>query len=239
MIISRKILLRVSAISALTICVILLIPIKSNGINRLILLPFEKKFSKKIGFRASKIWIPGNIFLRGVSISDSGGGLGSAESLNINYNLPAILLRNGEVSFNARAFALQQDINLLTSVSNMLAVPKMPNVRFERIEGRLNFQKDAVYIKNIFGAADNIKIRGEGWISREGNINCKLHFSFSSSIVSNMPDIVKTTLLTDEANGWMGITLKARGNYIRPTLSIDSETFKLNIREGILKFRQS
>ncbi|MBU4377131.1 MAG: AsmA-like C-terminal region-containing protein [Candidatus Omnitrophica bacterium] len=237
MITSRKNLLRVFVISVLIICVILLIPIRFNSINRLILSPLEKKFSKKLDFKASKIWIPGNIFLGGVSISDGSGMMGTAEDLNINYNLSALLLQSGEVSFKVRNVVVRQDIGLLTSVSSMLTIPKMPDARFECIEGILNFQKNVVYMKNIAAATDDMKIRGEGWVSKEGDLNCKLHFSFSSSVTSNVPDIVKTTLLTEEANGWMGITLKARGNYARPFLSIDSETFKLNIRKGILKLR--
>lgn len=230
-------LLKISLASVLMICVVILIPIRINSINRIILSPFEKKFSKKLGFKTSKIWIPGNIFLQGLSISEGNKIMVSAEELNIDYNMAFVLLREGGVSFKASGLAFQQNINLLASVSAMLTIPKMPHVSFQRIEGKLNFRKDAIYIKEITAVTNDMRVSAEGRVGRHGDLNCKLHFSFSDSVLKDAPDIIKTSLLNEEADGWMGITLNANGNYAKPSLSIDSETFKLNIKEGALKLR--
>lgn len=225
------------AITALIITGALSIPIKSNAINRVILSPLEKKLGKKCDFEASRIWLPGSVFLKGVSISDKSGVVCTVKDLNINYNLLGILMNNKEVLFDARNIRVHQDINLLTSVSNMLTIPKMPDVEFREIDGILNFKRDALYVKNIAAETEAMKIKGSGWLAKDGGLNCKFHFSFAAALTNNIPDIIKTTLLTSEEDGWMGITLNATGNYARPSLQIDSETFKLNIRETILKLK--
>ena len=229
--------LKFLAIAVLIVAAAVSIPIKSNTLNHFILLSFEKKLGKKCDFKASKIWPPGNIFLEGVSISDKNGVLCTARDLNIDYNLAGILLNNKEFSFKAENLRVHQDINLLTSVSNMLTIPKMPDVEFKYIDGVLNFQKDALRIKNIAAETDVMKIAGAGWAGKNGDLNCRFHFSFGGTLLNNIPDIVKATLLTDEGGGWMGITLNATGNYARPSIQIDSETFKMNIRETILKLK--
>ncbi len=230
-------LLKFLAILVLIIAALLSIPIKSNTLNHFILSSFEKKIAKELNFKTSKIWLPGNIFLEDMSVSDKNGILCTAKDLNINYNPAGILLNNKEVSFKARNLRVHQDINLLTSVSNMLTIPKMPKVEFKHIDGVLDFRKDAIYIKNIAAETDAMKIEGDGWAGKGGDLNCRFHFSFGSSLVGNVPDIVKATLLTDEGGGWMGITLNATGNYATLSIQIDSETFKMNIRETILKLK--
>lgn len=218
-------------------CLLLLIPITSNKINHFILSPFEKKLSTTIQFETSRIWLPGSISLGGVSASNKGGILYRAETVDISYNIAAILSGKKEIVFSMKDVKFYKDIGLLNSVSRVLTMPEISNVGFKSIEGDFDFERDAVHVRKLAASNPNMAIRGEGWIKRDGTLDCNLHFSFSKSIVDTIPDIIKATLLTDENNGWMGITLKTTGNYAKPSLHIDSETFKLNIKETIIKVK--
>lgn len=232
-----KSIIKISLILLLLVCLLALIPIRSNAINRFMLSPFEKKLAMAFQFKTSKIWLPGNIFLEGITASDKGGMLYRAESLNIKYNIQGLLFGKKEMSFCAKEVKFYKDIGLLNSVSRILTIPQMPNVDFNAIEGDFNFQKDATYIKKASARSGNMVIRGEGLIKNNGDLDCNVHFSFSKPIVDSIPDIIKMTLLSEENNGWMGITLKTTGNYAKPSLHIDSETFKMNIKETIIKFK--
>lgn len=218
-------------------CCLLLIPIKLNIINHFILSPFEKKFAATIQFKTSRIWLPGNILLEGVSASDKGGMVCQAATVNINYNIAAMLLGKKEMLFSAKDIKFYKDVGLLNSVSRVLTMPTIPNVDFNTIEGDFDFQKDAVLIKKAAASNMNIVISGDGLIKKDGTLDCNVHFSFNKSIVDTIPDIIKTTLLSNEKDGWMGITLKTAGNYAKPSLRINSDMFQLNIKETILKVK--
>ena len=221
----------------LLICLLAIIPIRVNAVSHLILSPVEKKSATTLQFKTSRIWLPGNILLKDVSASNKSGILCHAEAIEIKYNIAAILFGKNNISVLAKGVNFHEDIGLLNSLSRVLTMPKMANVDFNLIEGDFDFQKDAICIKKIAAVNDNIAIKGAGWVKKDGNLDCSVHFSFSKAIVDTIPGLVKATLLSDENNGWMGITLKTTGNYAKPSLHIDSEMFKLNIKETIIKVK--
>ena len=57
------------------ILVACLLPIRSNAVTRIALSPLEKRLQKKIEFSDSRIWLPANVFLEDVTITDKGGSL--------------------------------------------------------------------------------------------------------------------------------------------------------------------
>jgi hypothetical protein len=79
-----------------------------------------------------------------------------------------------------------------------------------------------------------MRIRGSGLIDKNGRLDCDVNFSFSKEVTDVIPDAVKTALLKHEKEGFMGIALKVKGNYKRPSLHITGDTIMLNIMEGIL-----
>ena len=212
-----------------------LIPIKSNIITHIILSPIENKFRKKIEFNDPYIWIPGRIYLRDASIIDKGGRLYYCKTFNIRYNLIGLLSIKKEFSFNLSDIKLYQNVGLLDSVANMLVISIMPDVEFEEIKGVLQLRKDVVYIKDVYAYNEKMRIRGSGWINKDGLLNCDVNFSFSKDVTDMVPDAVKAVILKREGGGWMGIALKVGGNYKKPSLHITSETLKLNIIEGLFR----
>lgn len=224
-------------ILALAASVLAFVPIKSNNINHLILSLLEKKAASKLEFKTSRIWLPGDISLGGISVAIKGGRIYTAETLEIKYSLVGILSGKKAFHFKAKAVMAHQDISLLDSVSNMLGVPKMLDVTFSEVEGNVDLEKDRAVLNNITVSADNMSVAGDGWVTRSGDLTCTLHFSFSGAVTDKIPEIVRTALLTKEDGGWMGLTLKTSGNYTKPSLRIDSDTFIMNIKEGSLKIR--
>lgn len=220
-------------ISVLGILVVCLVPIKSNAVARIALLPFEERFRKSIEFNASKIWLPANIFLEGVSIIDESGRLYYFDTIDIRYNLEDLILKR-EFLVNLKDVKLYQNIELLDSVADMLVISKLPDVEFREIKGILQLSKDTVFIKGIYAYNDRMRIRGGGWINNDGTLDCDINLSFSEDITDKIPDAVKIALLRREDGGWMGIALKGRGNYKKPTLHISSDSIRLNVREGAL-----
>lgn len=232
-----NILIKAALILFLFVCLLLLFPIRSNAVNHFILSSLDEKIAKAIVFENSKIWLPGNIFLGGISASDKGSVLFQAETVNINYNLAAVLSGKKEIVFSAKGVKFYGDIALLNSVSNILTMPKMPNIGFSAINGDFEIHKDVVLVKKLAAINDDMVINGEGSIKKTGDLDCTIHFSFAKPITDTIPDLVKITLLSEEKDGWMSITLKTTGNYVKPSLHVDSELFKLNIKETTIKIK--
>ena len=224
------------ALTALMLGVLIacFLPIKSNTLAHIVLSPFEKKFRNKIEFSSSRIWLPGNIFLEDMSIIDEKGRLYYCKTAEIKYNLLDLFLKRKGLLCNLKKIKLYRNIGLLDSVTSMLVIAKMPDVEFEEIGGGLQFRKDTVYIKDAYAYNDAIRIKGSGWIDKNGMLDCDVNFLFHKDITDKMPDAVKTVLLTREDGGWMGISFKVHGNYKKPSLHITGNKLELNIMEGLL-----
>lgn len=228
-------LIRVSIILLLLgLSLVSFLPIKSRTIAHVLLAGVERKSQKNIEFNTSRVWIPGNIFLGDVSITDERGRLYHIDAIDIRYNLPSFLFKKRQFHFNLKGIKLYQDMGLLDSVAGMLAISAMPDVEFDVIEGTFELHKNAIFIKDIYVHNDKIRIRGSGWMDNDGSLDCDVNFSFSKDVTDMIPDAVKVTLLRREkTRGWMGIDFKVKGNYKKPTLHITSDTLKLNIMEGL------
>ena len=229
----------ISVITLFVIGYICLFPINSNAINRMILSPFEKMLQKKIEFTASNIWLPGRISLEEASVSDKSGRLYYCRTASFKYNIARALLGKKELTFNLKAVKLYKDIDLLNSVSTMLEISKMPDIEFEGIEGAVKFYKDGVHIKRLYAYNDTMRIRGEGWVSYTGVLNCDIRLAFNETVIDIVPEVVKTAILKSDSGGWIEIDLKATGNYKKPSLHIATDlatdTIILNIKEGFLR----
>ncbi len=232
---SVTILLKAALFMLLSACVLVFIPIRSNAVNHLILSPFEGKFAKGFQFKSSRIWLPGDITLGEITSSGEGGMTYHAETLRVKYNIAKILSGKRNVWFSVNGITFCKAVGLLDSVSRILAMPQTPGAGFDFISGSLEFRDNAVYIEKIEAVNKDVIVKGSGRIGRDGGLDCDLHFSFSEAIVNTIPEAIKTTLLTKEPGGWMGIALKTTGNYAKPSLCIDSGTFKLNIKESVIK----
>lgn len=232
-----NILIKVALILFLLVCTFLFLPIRSNTVNHFILSSIDNKIVKTVDFKKSKIWLPGNIFLEGLSISDKGKVLCRAETVSIDYNLAAMLSGKREIAFSAKDVKFYKDIALLNSVSSVLTIPKMLNVGFSAVGGNFEIRKDVMLVKKLTVSNDNMVMNGNGFVKKNGDLDCKIHFSLNKPITDTMPDFVKMTLLSEEKDGWMGITLETTGNYAKPSLHVYSELFKLNIKETTIKIK--
>lgn len=220
-------------VSALNILVVLVIAMKSNAITRAILMPIEQRIQKKIEFRTSRIWIPTKIFLEDISIIDKGGKLYYVKTLDLRYNLLDLLFRKREFMFNVNDIKLYKNVKLFNSVADMLAISALPDVEFKEIKGALQLHKKSILIKDIYAYNNKMRIRGNGRIDSIGSLDCNISFSFSRGITDAVPDAVRTALLKYENEGWMGIDLKVKGNYRKPSLHIMGNKLKLEILEGV------
>ena len=218
----------------LGILIFCLIPVKSNRVARVILLPIENKLQKKIEFKESRIWLPANIFLEDVSIIDDSGTLYSLGTVDINYNLANILLNKRGVTFCLKDIKLYKNVELFDSVAEMLIISAMPDVEFDEIKGILALHRKTIAINNFYAYNDKMRIRGDGWLDKDGLLDCNINFSFSREITDIVPDAIKVALLKHEDEGWMGIALKVSGNFKRPILHITGDTLKVNIMEKLL-----
>lgn len=225
-------------ISLLGILLLCLIPIKSNTITHILLLPLEKKFRKKIEFKTSYIWLPSKIFLEDVTIVGESRRLYYCKTFNLKYNLANLLFKKRDLFFDLKNIRSYRNIELLDSVTNMLVISAIPDVEFKEIKSTLQLYKNSIFIKNLYAYNDKMRIVGSGWIDNNGSLDCDVKFSFSKDITDMVPNLVKTALLKYEDEGWMGIALKVKGNYKKPSLHITGDTLKLNIMgeiEDLLK----
>jgi hypothetical protein len=220
-------------VSVLGILLLCLIPIKSGTIAHILLSPIEKKFRKKIEFNASYIWLPSKIFLEDVTIIDKSGRLYYCKTFNLRYNLANLLFKKRDFFFDLKNIKSYRNIELLDSVTNMLVISAIPDVEFKEMKSTLQLHKNSIFIKNLYAYNNKMRIRGSGWIDSNGSLDCDVKFSFSKDITGMVPALVKTALLQYEDEGWMGIALKVKGNYKKPSLHITGDTLKLNISGGI------
>ncbi len=217
----------------LAVLVLCVVPVKSKAIARMAFLPFEKKFQNKIAFSSSSIWFPGNVYLEDVSITDKSGRLYYSKTADIKYNLIGLLFRKGGLSFDLKDIRFYGNIGILDSMADILIISKMPGIEFEEISGFLQVRNGTVYMRDIYAHNDSMRIKGGGWIDKNGLLDCDISFSFSRAMTDKVPDVVKETLLKRESKGWMSISFKARGNYKKPSLHLSGDRLKVNITEGL------
>ena len=210
-----------------------IVPIRSKAVTDIILWPIKKRLNNKIEFTRSRIWLPGSLTLTDMSVLDSKGKLYYCEVADVRYNIFGVLFKNGKFSFELKKPRFYRDIGILSSVVDMLALSKMPDVEFTGIEGTVRLHKNATYIEELYAFNDSMRIRGNGWISKDGSLDCEIRFSFHKDIIDKVPNAVRSLLLTPEEGGWMRISFKVKGNYKKPSLHIISDRIRLNILEGI------
>ena len=218
-------------IGALLICII---PIKCVGLAHILLLPIEKKLGRQIEFNASRIWLPGSVSLKEITVTDKTGRLYYCKKADIKYNLSNLLFKKKEFLFVFEEIKFYRNIGLLNSIANMLVISKMPNAEFQKINGALRLRDGGVYIKNIYAYNNSIRIKGEGCVDKDGALDCDMNFSFCKDITDKIPGVVKATLLRNEGDGWMGMPIKTYGNYKKPSLRITTNGVQLNIKEAVI-----
>jgi hypothetical protein len=218
-------------LAALILCIV---PVKSKAIARLAFIPFEKRFQNKIDFNSPVIWLPGNISLEDVSITDKRGRLYYSKTAEIKYNPLGLLFQKSGFLFDLKGVKFYGNIGLLDSVSSILIISKMPDIEFEEMGGILRMRKGILHMADFYAHNDSMRIKGGGWVDKNGALDCDINFSFSKDITDEIPDVVKKTLLSRQGEGWMGISFKAKGNYKRPSLHITGNRLELNIIKGLL-----
>ena len=172
---------------ALGIFLICIIPHRSNTVAHMVLFPLEKKIQSKIEFASSRTWLPGNISLYDLSIIDENGRLYYSKTANINYNLFDILFKNKVISFDLEKVKFYRGIDLLNSVTNMLIISKIPDVEFKKIVLTVGLREDGIDIKNIYAYNNLLRIKGSGWIEKDGSLDCNVNFSFHKDITDKVP----------------------------------------------------
>jgi hypothetical protein len=223
-----RVILATLAFAVLILC---LVPIRFNAVAHIVLLPFENRFQKRIDFEESRIWLPVNIFLENACVIDKNGRLYSFREVDIDYNIAKLLFKKMDFTFDLKDVKLYQDVGLFDSVADMLIIKAMPDIEFNEIKGAIALRKNGIFIENLCAHNSKMKINGKGWIDNNGAVDGEVNFSFSKEVTDTIPDVVKITLLKNEDKDWMGIALKIKGNFKKPTLRISSDTLKLNIIE--------
>ena len=207
-----------------------LVPLRSKTLTDILLLPLEKRFETNIEFASSEIWLPARISLRELSVIEETGRLYHFDSIDVRYNIADLALK-GEFLFIIKGVKLYQNMSLLDSITGMLKIPDIPDIQFDAVEGVFRLSKKGTAIRRFYAYNDKVRIRASGWADRAGSLDCDVRFSFSNYLTGKIPEVVRSTMLKDEKDGWMGITLKAKGNYKRPSLHLTGDSLKVNIKE--------
>jgi len=214
---------------------VIIFPISFKPLAVMMLRPVESKLGKEIDFSISTIRIPKSIHMEKVIIREAGGMLCHLDTLDIKYNIPGMICGKADVVTEISGIRLYKDTAIIDSVTDMLAISRIPDVSFDSASGRLRFYSDAIHLKELRAASPAMRIFGSGWIGGEGILDCELNFSFSKELTDKMPDALKKALLCRDENGWLGMELGVTGNYKRPSIRISADQIELNIMEGFLK----
>ena len=213
----------------------LFVPIKLPIIARMALYPLEVKYKKDIKFATSAIRLTSKIELGKVSIRDSSGLLFYFRRISVNYNIFHMLSGRHWTDVKVEDVKLYNDVRIFDSVADMMNISGLPDVEFKNINGSFEFYKEATYVEKFSAINDLMRLDGNGWVGRNGDLDCNIKFTFGENVTKDIPDIIKKTLLTNEGGGRMSIELKLSGNYRKPTLHIASSKLKINIIEGMFK----
>ncbi len=235
----KKRLLYIIACITLSVAVISIIlhttPLTLPVITRMLLLPLERGLQVSVDIGSSKVIVARNISLRDVTVVDEKGRFYYCKTANLGYRLIDLLFGEKATKFRLQDVKFYRDVDIINSVTDMLVISKIPDIQFEEIRGLVRIHNTKIYIEDLCACNNSLRIKGKGWIDKNGELDCDLHFSFHSSITDKIPETVKKMMLSPQEKDWMGVRLKVSGDYKKPSLHIASKGLRLNVTESYIK----
>lgn len=112
-----------------------------------------------------------------------------------------------------------------------LAMPFSGDRIYEEISARIELSNDRVYIKDLAASAGDIRLEIAGTIYRDGKVDGNVRIFFSNNVVAALPEELTNTILAQEKDGWRSLEVNVSGDYIRPSVQISGNMFRLKIKE--------
>ena len=207
-----------------------------NAIANLYACYIERNLGVDISFSSSEIVLLKEWHFNDVEISSKKGYALSIKGVAIYP--PFLSLRKRELNANCKAknIKFRKGLPLLDSISMLLSTKSLADVAIESIEVNIALKHKRLQMNNLKALSKDVKVFGEGEVDiNKSLMDYKLKFLFSKDITDNLHNTIKTSLLKQEDPYWMSLNIRANGDYKKPSLSLDSDFFKLNIREIEMK----
>jgi len=132
-----------------------------------------------------------------------------------------------DINFTGEDGKKQEKYNTL---DNLLSLPFMSQWLYPDVKGRIECFTDRITVEEFTASSSNIKISFKGDMFYDKKINGEVVLHFSKDVLKQIPDELTGILLSDEGDGWRGISVKLEGDYAAPSVQFTGKMFRLSIK---------
>ncbi len=142
--------------------------------------------------------------------------------------------------FRSIAFEfLLKDINFIKketkaekydTLDGLLALPFMSQWLYPEVKGRIECFVDRVAVEDFSATGGDIRLNFKGDVFYDKKVKGEVKVHFSKNVLKKVPDELTGILLSDEGEGWRGISVKLDGDYAAPSVQFTGKMFRLSIK---------
>lgn len=168
--------------------------------------------------------------------------LGKTYGLDIKYRhavlTPRLVNKEILIDFNLEDVRIRKNITQApeersyNSLSDLIAAPFNNAGIYERVSGTFKPSREEIDIIALTAEARDLKFSAKGKVShKDKSADLDILISFSGELVSKISKELSGAVLKDEPGGWKSLSVKIKGDFRSPSISITGSKFRLNIRE--------
>ena len=116
------------------------------------------------------------------------------------------------------------------TLDNLLTLPFMSQWLYPDVKGRIECFTDRITVEDFNASSSNIRVSFKGDIFYDKKIKGEVILRFSKDVLKQIPDELMGVLLSDEGDGWRGISVKLDGDYAAPSVQFTGKMFRLSIK---------
>lgn len=237
----RKIRILLLLIVGLFVAIYILgtIPRESKIFKNIVFSYLERKLEKEISADSLKIAFLRNIEVSNLKVSDEKGFSFSAQKIKFDYSLPKLFSGGLFGRCEAKDVRLWRKnlVSLKPLLELFLISHPRGDLRFQNVYADIYLENNTFIPKNLKAIGRDIKVYGDGSVSRDEIIDYRLKFliphraqvasgsttrALWDSSTLNIFDIFKKLISPDEKNGWISLSFRIKGRrdklLVTPTL---------------------
>lgn len=150
---------------------------------------------------------------------------------NLSFDFTGIDFNLQDVRFDASTLRLHAANPVYDTLTGLASVPFDSRWTYSVISGSVRTIENGVEIKDFTAAGKEIRISLSGTVIENTVLNLDIKIYFSKEFRQRVPEEMAKVLFSEEAGGWDSMSLHIEGDYNKPSISLSSKLFRLNIRE--------
>ncbi len=125
---------------------------------------------------------------------------------------------------------IEDKLEKYDTLDGLMRLPFSGQWFYPDVKAKVEFFIDRAVVESFTAATDDIRVSFAGEAYYNKKVRGEIKISFAGDILKQIPDELSNIVMSDEGDGWRGISVKLDGDYSAPSVQLSSKLFKLTIR---------